>query len=85
MVIRQIRADRINQAIIWTKDGARKWRLMKTCKELNWFSPLESLHSNQILVYSYNDFYFGVDSSKTFSTLEKEALRSKRRAESVAT
>ena len=34
------------------------------------------MHSNQILVYSYNDFYFCVDSIKRFSTLEKEVLRS---------
>ena len=45
----------------------------------------KSLHSNQILVYSMNDFYFCVDSIKSFGTLEKEALRSKRGAESVAT
>ena len=38
----------------------------------------KSLHSNQILVYSMNDFYFCVDSIKSFGTLEKEALRSKR-------
>ena len=31
----------------------------------------KSLHSNQILEYSINDFYFGVDSSKTFSTLKR--------------
>ena len=59
-------------------------KLKKKWEPLVHWNP-KSNHSNQILVYGINDIYFCVDSSKSFCTLEKEALRSKRRAESVAT
>ena len=43
----------------------------------------KSLHSNQILEYSIYDFYFCVDSIESFGTLEKEVLRSIRRAKAL--
>ena len=41
--------------------------------------------ATKVLVYSINDIYLRGDSSKRFDTLKRTPLRSKRRAESVAT